>query len=140
MRVIPAAARERQRRRDRASLRRGGRDPAARHRPSLRAALAPDAWAALAPQLGRAGAVTRGRRPTRPQARTLTLADLRRFLECPLQGSVRVLLPMRDEPDAADDAEAALREHENLDETRGAIAAHAARGLARALAAGVRRR
>jgi exodeoxyribonuclease V gamma subunit len=49
---------------------------------------------------------------------TLTLADLRRFLECPLQGSVRVLLPMRGEDDAEDEAEAALRERENLGDTR----------------------
>ena len=57
---------------------------------------------------------------TRPAARvtTLTLADLRRFLECPLQGSVRVLLPMRDDDDADDEAEAALRERENLGDAR----------------------
>jgi hypothetical protein len=48
----------------------------------------------------------------------LTLADLRRFLECPLQASARVLLPLGDDDDAADDAEAALREHERLDESR----------------------
>src|SRR6185436_2670445 len=49
---------------------------------------------------------------------TLTLAQLRRFLECPLQASVRVLLPMRDDDDADDDAEAAMRERENLGDVR----------------------
>ena len=50
--------------------------------------------------------------------RPLTLTDLRRFLECPLQASARVLLPIRDEGDAEGDAEAALRDNEPLDESR----------------------
>ena len=68
----------------------------------------------------RSGSSPWPRRPTRPAApvTTLTLADLRRFLECPLQGSVRVLLPMRDDDDAEDEAEAALRERENLGDAR----------------------
>src|SRR5262249_14170463 len=50
--------------------------------------------------------------------RGLTLADLRRFLECPLQASARVLLPVGEDGDASADAEAALREPEQLDEAR----------------------
>ena len=78
-----------------------------------------------APDLGRDRAAARAARAWRREAdaprravTTLTLADLRRFLECPLQGSVRVLLPMRDDDDADDEAEAALRERENLGDTR----------------------
>ena len=52
--------------------------------------------------------------------RGLTLTDLRRFLECPLQASARVLLPVGDDADAMAEAEAALREHEPLDEARAA--------------------
>jgi exodeoxyribonuclease V gamma subunit len=83
----------------------------------LRAALAQGVWAAVAGDLGwqapppLPAAVTRLRRP-------LTLTDLRRFLECPLQASARVLLPIRDEGDAELDAEAALRDNEPLDESR----------------------
>ena len=52
------------------SLRRRRWRPSCPTSASLRAALAPDAWAALAPQLGRAGAGARGRRHERaPQAR-----------------------------------------------------------------------
>ena len=39
--------------------------------------------------------------PSRPR-RVLQLSDLRRFLECPLQGSARVFLGLRDLPDDAD--------------------------------------
>jgi exodeoxyribonuclease V gamma subunit len=54
---------------------------------------------------------------SRPR-RGLTLTDLRHFLECPLQASARVLLPIGDDDDAAAEAEAAIREHEPLDEAR----------------------
>jgi exodeoxyribonuclease V gamma subunit len=83
-----------------------------------RRALAPEAWAALAPRLGwlEAGAPPPGAAPAAgARQRALTLTDLRRFLECPLQGSVRVLLPLRREDDAADDAEASLRDYEPLE-------------------------
>ncbi len=119
--VIPAAARERQAAALGASLRRAAGvielPPAA----ELRAMLAPEIGAALAPLLGwpsleapraDAGVVARAERSA------VTLTDLRRFLECPLQGSVRVLLPMRDDEDAGDEAEMAEREHERLDEVR----------------------
>ena len=115
--VIPAAARERRAAAVGASLRRAGGN--VRQLPALselRGALGPDAWASVAADLDwvappPAVAATRARRG-------LTLIDLRRFLECPLQASARVLLPVGDEADAMADAEAALREHEPLDEAR----------------------
>ncbi len=115
--VIPAAARERRAAALGASLRRAG--GGVRQLPALselRGALGPDAWASVAAELDwvappPALAATRARRG-------LTLFDLRRFLECPLQASARVLLPVGDEADAMADAEAALREHEPLDEAR----------------------
>ena len=115
--VIPAAARERRAAALGASLRRaaGG----ARQLPplsELRGALGPDAWNSVAADLDWV-APPPSVAPTRAR-RGLTLTDLRRFLECPLQASARVLLPVGDEADAMADAEAALREHEPLDEAR----------------------
>jgi exodeoxyribonuclease V gamma subunit len=115
--VIPAAARERQAAALGASLRRAG--GGVRQLPALselRGALGPDAWASVAADLDwvappPTAAATRARRG-------LTLADLRRFLECPLQASARVLLPVADDDDALTEAESALREHEPLDEAR----------------------
>jgi len=115
--VIPAAARERRAAALGASLR--GAAGGLRQLPplsDLRGALGPDAWASVAADLDwvappPAVTATRARRG-------LTLIDLRRFLECPLQASARVLLPVGDEADAMADAEAALREHEPLDEAR----------------------
>jgi len=114
--VIPAAARERQA----AALGRSVRGAAGGvvqlpALPALRTALAPEAWAAVAGRLDWVGPPAIA---TATARRVPTLADLRRFLECPLQASARVLLPMGDDDDAADDAEAALREHERLDESR----------------------
>ena len=115
--VIPAAARERQA----VALGRALRDAAGviqlPDAGALGAALAPPAWDAMAPPLGRIPLAARRDAPRRA-IDALTLADLRRFLECPLQGSVRVLLPMRDDDDADDEAEAALRERENLGDVR----------------------
>ncbi len=115
--VIPAAARERRAAALGASLRRAG--GGVRQLPALselRGALGADAWASVAADLDwvappPAVVATRARRG-------LTLIDLRRFLECPLQASARVLLPVGDEADAMAEAEAALREHEPLDEAR----------------------
>ena len=115
--VIPAAARERRAAALGASLRRAGGGVRQLPPPSeLRGALGPDAWASVAADLDwvappPAVAATRARRG-------LTLIDLRRFLECPLQASARVLLPVGDDADAMAEAEAALREHEPLDEAR----------------------
>src|SRR5262249_7032040 len=111
--VIPAAARERQAVALGRSLRQAANAIQLPEASALATALAPAAWEAIAPPLGRIALTARPDAPRR-MITTLTLADLRRFLECPLQGSVRVLLPMRDEDDADDDAEAALRERENL--------------------------
>jgi exodeoxyribonuclease V gamma subunit len=66
----------------------------------------------------------------------LSWADLRLFLECPLQGSVRVLLPMRSDDEAADDAEAALREYERLDEVRSETVPLLRRAAARVFSSG----
>jgi exodeoxyribonuclease V gamma subunit len=113
--AIPAAARERQAASLGRSLRRaaGGaiQLPALA---ALRTALAPEAWAAVAGRLDWVGPPAK---ETLAARGALTLADLRRFLECPLQASARVLLPF-DDDDAADDANAALRENERLDESR----------------------
>ncbi len=118
--VIPAAARERRSAALGASLRRAG--GGVRQLPSLgdlRGALVPEVWGRVAAQLGWVAPPAAKERVngTSPRARRqLTLIDLRRFLECPLQASARVLLPVADEGDAMADAEAALREHERLDE------------------------
>lgn len=120
--VFPAAARERQA----AALGRSLREVAGTlELPSpseLRDRLAPDIWSELAPMLGWRGPPASTRRD--PGGRRLasggglSWTDLRLFLQCPLQGSVRVLLPMRGDDEAGDEAEAALREHERLDELR----------------------
>lgn len=116
--VIPAAARERRAAALGASLRRAG--GGVRQLPplgELRAALGADVWKTVAAELDWVGppVAPPGLRPRRG----LTLFDLRRFLECPLQASARALLPLGDEDDeAALEAEAALREHESLDEAR----------------------
>jgi exodeoxyribonuclease V gamma subunit len=123
--VFPAAARERRAAALGRALRTAARapvqlPPAA----ALRGMLAPDTWSQIAPALGWMGPLApaeAGRARARQLAAAvsaLSWADLRLFLLCPLQGSVRVLLPMRGDDEAADDAEAALREYERLDEAR----------------------
>ncbi len=115
--VTPAAARERRAVRLGESLRRAaGGVPQLPLLGELRAALAPGVWARLAGDLGWQAPPEVA--PAARLRRALTLTDLRRFLECPLQASARVLLPIRDEGDAELDAEASLREHEPLDESR----------------------
>ena len=75
----------------------GADDPAALVRglsPTTRAVLSPLLGLISPPSVGATAAGAPGR------ARTiLSLADLRRFLECPLQGSARVFLGLRDLPD-----------------------------------------
>jgi exodeoxyribonuclease V gamma subunit len=115
--VIPAAARERQAVALGRSLRQAAGIIQLPETSTLRTALPVPTWNAIASPLGNLGLDAKpdaaGRAIT-----TLTLADLRKFLECPLQGSVRVLLPIRDDDDAEDEAEAALRERENLGDAR----------------------
>ena len=115
--VIPAAARERQAVALGRSLRKAAGVIQLPDAGALGALLAPAARDAVAAPLGRIPLAAKADAPRRPIT-TLTIADLRRFLECPLQGSVRVLLPMRDDDDADDEAEAALRERENLGDVR----------------------
>ena len=116
--VLPAAARERQAAALGASLRRAAgviQLPEPEHACARRCPRRPG------PRSGRRSAtvaLAARAETSRRAVDTLTLADLRRFLECPLQGSVRVLLPMRGEDDAEDEAEAALRERENLGDLR----------------------
>jgi exodeoxyribonuclease V gamma subunit len=115
--VIPGAERERR------AVRLGGalRDAigAGAQLPGLgeaRASIDAGSWPAIADALGWAGPA-----PGAPTAmpRAPTLADLRRFLECPLQGSARVWLPLGDDDEASDEGEATLRDQERLDEVRG---------------------
>ncbi len=137
--VIPAAAAERRAAATGQSLRRAAAATELSNIDitGLRDVLAPEAWAALAAQLGVLGLSPPGATTTARRTRdTLTLANLRRFLECPLQGSVSVLLPMRDEGDAADDAEAAMRDRENLDDVRGETLPMLREVLGRAVASG----
>src|SRR5204862_4320689 len=46
--------------------------------------------------------------------RLLSFGSVLRFLQCPLQGSARALLPVGDD-DAEEEATAAFREHEDFD-------------------------
>jgi exodeoxyribonuclease V gamma subunit len=114
--VIPSAARERRAAALGASLRRAGGGRRLPPLGELRAAMPADVWQTVAAELDWAAppvAATGAR-----ARRGLTLFDLRRFLECPLQASARVLLPLTGDDDAQAEAEAALREHEPLDEER----------------------
>jgi exodeoxyribonuclease V gamma subunit len=133
--VIPAAARERQAVALGQSLRQAAGVIQLPEASTLRVGLNGAASSAIADPLGH---LALGARSTalRRVVTTLTLADLRRFLECPLQGSVRVLLPMRDDDDAEDEAEAALRERENLGDVRPATLPLLRDLLARAIDAG----
>jgi exodeoxyribonuclease V gamma subunit len=116
--VIPAAARERRAAALGASARRANGGGARQLPPlgELRGALGAGVWPGVAAELDWVGPPERA--ASRRARRGLTLTDLRRFLECPLQASARVLLPVADEGDALAEAEAALREHEPLDEVR----------------------
>jgi exodeoxyribonuclease V gamma subunit len=114
--VIPAAARERQAEALGRSLRQAVGTVQLPGIDELGPMLGPGVWEALAPRLGWQDGGS-APAPAEGRSRTLTLAGLRRFLECPLQGSVEALLGVEaDESDA--DAEAALREYEMLDEAR----------------------
>jgi exodeoxyribonuclease V gamma subunit len=115
--VLPAAARERQAAALGRSLREAAQVLQLPEPSVLGDRLAPQTWTALAAPLGRIPLAARADGPRRA-IEALTLADLRRFLECPLQASVRVLLPMRDDDAADDEAEAAMRERENLGDVR----------------------
>jgi exodeoxyribonuclease V gamma subunit len=132
--VIPAAARERQADALGRSLRRAAGAVQLPAFGELRAMLGPGVWDALAPRLGW---LPGGAPPpaTERTSRAVTLADLRRFLECPLQGSVESLLGL-DADEADGDAEAALREYEALDEARVETVPMLREAFVRAIAAG----
>jgi exodeoxyribonuclease V gamma subunit len=136
--VIPAATRERRAAALGASLRRAAGvvelPPPGELAPMLAAEVRPALARLFHWPADRATARPAAAGP--PRRRSLTLADLRRFLECPLQGSVGVLLPLGAEEDAADDAEAAALAHENLDEVRTETVPLLREALARALADG----
>jgi exodeoxyribonuclease V gamma subunit len=70
--------------------------------PPVRQALAPVLQIIEPPAIVQAAA-----RAGLPPRRVLQLSDLRRFLECPLQGSARVFLGLRDLPDDTDARETA---------------------------------
>ena len=121
--VIPAAAGERQAAVLGAALRRAAGAVELPAPGDIGPALAPELRPALArlfhwpSPLTRPAATTNSTKNS-ARARTLTLADLRRFLECPLQASASALLPLGAEEDLAEEAEAALLAHENLDDVR----------------------
>jgi exodeoxyribonuclease V gamma subunit len=121
--IMPAAARERRAARLGGSLRAalGGRT--APDWRELREHLAPQALAAVGPVLGwsappaAAPAHAGGAADAGAPGRRLTMTQLLRFLQCPLQGSARALLPFGDD-DSEDAADAAYREHEDFDVER----------------------
>ena len=132
--VIPAAARERQADALGRSLRQAVGAVQLPGIGEFGPMLGPGVWDALAPRLGWLDGGT-GSAPAEAGPRTLSLASLRRFLECPLQGSVEALLGLEaDESDA--DAEAALREYEALDEARVETVPMLREAFVRAIAAG----
>jgi exodeoxyribonuclease V gamma subunit len=113
--VIPAAARERRAARIGRALQEAAGGRTLPEWPSLRTAFAPEALGAVS------GAVswTAPREPAAPAraargARVLPFRNLLRFLQCPLQGSARALLPVGAD-DGEDEAAAAFREHEDFD-------------------------
>jgi exodeoxyribonuclease V gamma subunit len=113
--VIPAAARERRA----ARLGRAMRDAAGgRVLPewlALRRVLVPEVLAALGPTLGwRAPPSTTLASSQEAGLKVVPFARLLRFLQCPLQGSARALLPLG-EDDGDEIAMAAFREHEDFE-------------------------
>jgi exodeoxyribonuclease V gamma subunit len=117
--VIPAAARERRAARLGRALEATTEGRTLPEWPTLRMALAPAALGELAPAVHWAApradaASTRARRGTR----VLTPRHFLRFLQCPLQGSARALLPLGAD-EAEDEAVAAFREHEDFELPRG---------------------
>jgi exodeoxyribonuclease V gamma subunit len=114
--VIPAAARERRAARLGRSMQASADGRVPPEWLALRTVLAPDVLESIGPVVSwsapRAVELEGSTRGVRP----LPLRQLLRFLQCPLQGSARALLPMGDgDADAEAEAEAAFREHEDFD-------------------------
>jgi exodeoxyribonuclease V gamma subunit len=112
--VIPAAARERRAARLGRAMQEAAGGRVLPEWPALRAALAPEALAALAPAVGWTAPRADGPDEAGRPRCALAFRHLLRFLQCPLQGSARALLPLG-EDGADDEAAAAFREHEDFD-------------------------
>jgi exodeoxyribonuclease V gamma subunit len=112
--VIPAAARERRAARLGRAMQAAAGGRVLPEWPGLRAALAPEALAALGPALAWTAPRRPEEAPVRRAVRLVTFRQLLRFLQCPLQGSALALLPVGD-ADADAEAEAAFRDHEDFD-------------------------
>lgn len=113
--VFPAAARERRAARMGRALQQAAGGRTLPEWPALRPAFAPEALAAVGAAVGWSAP----RAPVAPataakQVRVLPFRSLLRFLQCPLQGSARALLPVYGD-DAEGEATAAFREHEDFD-------------------------
>ncbi|HVZ74806.1 MAG TPA: exodeoxyribonuclease V subunit gamma [Polyangia bacterium] len=113
--VIPAAARERRAARLGRTLEARADGRTLPEWPVLRKTLSPAALAALGPALSwTSPSASNTAAQAERSTRRLTMRHVLRFLQCPLQGSARALLPFyADELD--DEAAAATREHEDFD-------------------------
>jgi exodeoxyribonuclease V gamma subunit len=113
--TFPAAARERRAARISRTLQQVAGGRTIPEWPALRTAFAPEALAAVGAAVGwsapRASAAPAA---SVKQVRVLPFRSLLRFLQCPLQGSARALLPVYGD-DAEGEATAAFREHEDFD-------------------------
>jgi exodeoxyribonuclease V gamma subunit len=112
--VVPAAARERRAARLGASLRAATDGLAPPDWAALRALMGGDALASVGPAVAWVAPPPAASRRRRGERVVVTLAQLVRFLQCPLQGSARALLPIGDD-DAEEIAEASFREHEDFE-------------------------
>jgi exodeoxyribonuclease V gamma subunit len=133
--VIPAAARERRAARLGRAMQAAAGGRVLPEWQGLRAALAPEALAALAPALGWTAPREGARAAAKSGARVLSFRQILRFLQCPLQGSALALLPVGDD-EAEAEAAAAFREHEDFDLAWPLALAPLRDALARAFAAG----
>jgi exodeoxyribonuclease V gamma subunit len=133
--VIPAAARERRAARLGRAMQAAAGGRVLPEWPGLRAALAPEALAALGPALAWAAPREAAPAAAKSAVRVLSFRQILRFLQCPLQGSARALLPVGDD-EAEAEAAAAFREHEDFDLAWPLALAPLRDALARAFAAG----
>jgi exodeoxyribonuclease V gamma subunit len=130
--VVPSAARERRAARLGDSLRAATGGATAGDWATLRGQLDAEALASLAPALAWA-APPDGAPPRLDERGVVLMSQLVRFLQCPLQGSARALLPIGDD-DSEEVAESAYREHEDFEVERPRAAALLRRAFLDALA------
>ncbi len=119
--VIPAAAKERRAARLGRALEATAEGRTLPEWVTLRTALSPETLAELAPAVGWAAPHAEATSPSTRAGRAtrvLTLRHFLRFLQCPLQGSAKALLPLGAD-DSEDEAKAAFREHEDFELPRG---------------------